>query len=99
MFDVQVKRIHEYKRQHLSALHIAALYHRLKSQPQSGHRAAHLHLWRQGGAGLCRAKLMIKLITAIGDVINNDPDVRDRLKVRVPAELQRDARPMGVSRR
>ena len=52
MFDVQVKRIHEYKRQHLNILHVIALYHRLKTDPTFDDAAAHVHLRRQGGAGL-----------------------------------------------
>lgn len=81
MFDVQVKRIHEYKRQHLSALHIAALYHRLKSQRNLDIVPRTFIFGGKAAPGYARAKLMIKLITAIGDVVNNDPDVRDRLKV------------------
>ena len=52
MFDVQVKRIHEYKRQHLNILHVIALYHRLKTGSRLDMRAAHVHLRRQGGARL-----------------------------------------------
>ena len=52
MFDVMVKRLHEYKRQLLKVLHIITLYNRLKAQPGAGHRAAHLYLWRQGRARL-----------------------------------------------
>jgi starch phosphorylase len=52
MYDVMVKRLHEYKRQLLKALHIVTLYHQLQRQPVARHRAAHLHLWRQGGPGL-----------------------------------------------
>jgi starch phosphorylase len=81
MFDVQVKRIHEYKRQHLSALHIAALYHRLKSQRNLDIAPRTFIFGGKAAPGYERAKLMIKLITAIGDVVNNDPDVRERLKV------------------
>jgi starch phosphorylase len=81
MFDVQVKRIHEYKRQHLAALHIAALYHRLKSQRNLDIAPRTFIFGGKAAPGYVRAKQMIKLITAIGDVVNNDPDVRDRLKV------------------
>ena len=81
MFDVQVKRIHEYKRQHLSALHIAALYHRLKSQRNLDITPRTFIFGGKAAPGYAFAKLMIKLITSIGEVVNNDPDVRDRLKV------------------
>ena len=52
LFDIQVKRIHEYKRQHLNVLHIVTLYHRLKQNPDLRDSAARIHLRRQGGAGL-----------------------------------------------
>jgi glucan phosphorylase len=52
LFDIQVKRIHEYKRQHLNVLHIITLYNRLKHQPGAGDHAPHLHLRGQGGARL-----------------------------------------------
>ncbi len=81
MFDVHVKRIHEYKRQHLNVLNIVTRYLRIKHNP--GIDIAHRTFIFGGKAapGYHIAKLMIKLITSVGDVINNDPDVKDRLKV------------------
>ena len=81
MFDVQVKRIHEYKRQHLNVLHIIDLYRRLKDNPslQIPPRA-----WVFGGKaapGYHMAKLMIKLITSVAETVNSDPDVNDRMRV------------------
>ena len=81
LFDVQVKRIHEYKRQHLSALHIIALYHRLKSNPNLDLVPRTFIFGGKAAPGYRMAKLMIRLITAIGDVVNRDPAVRDRLRV------------------
>jgi glycogen phosphorylase len=80
LFDVQVKRIHEYKRQHLNVLHIITLYNRLKS----GGDVAVPRTFIFGGKaapGYFLAKQIIKLIHAVGDVVNNDPDVQNRLKV------------------
>uniref|UniRef100_A0A8C9NMS0 Alpha-1,4 glucan phosphorylase n=1 Tax=Serinus canaria TaxID=9135 RepID=A0A8C9NMS0_SERCA len=72
MFDVQVKRIHEYKRQLLNCLHAITLYNRKSpSLPLTGLAAPGYHM----------AKMIIKLITSIGEVINNDPYVGDKLKV------------------
>ena len=81
LFDVQVKRFHEYKRQHLNALHVIALYNRLRSD--SGYDAAPRTVLFGGKAapGYTMAKLVIKLLTSIAQVVNNDPAVRDRLKV------------------
>lgn len=81
MFDIQVKRIHEYKRQHLSALHIIALYHRLKSSPNLEMTPRTFIFGGKAAPGYRMAKLVIKLITSIGDVVNRDPAVRDRLRV------------------
>lgn len=81
MFDVQVKRIHEYKRQHLNALHIITLYNRIKRDPHSEITPRTFIFGGKAAPGYFMAKLMIKLITSIGDVVNNDPDVGDRLKV------------------
>jgi len=81
LFDVQVKRIHEYKRQHLNVLHIVALYHRIKSDPDIGLLPRTFIFGGKAAPGYRFAKLMIKLITAVGEVVNRDPAVRDRLKV------------------
>ena len=81
MFDVQVKRIHEYKRQHLNVLHIIDLYRRLKDNPSLQIPA---RAWVFGGKaapGYYMAKLMIKLITSVAETVNSDPDVNDRMRV------------------
>jgi len=81
MFDVLVKRIHEYKRQHLKVLHIVSLYHGIKSNPALEVQPRTFIFGGKAAPGYHLAKLMIKLITAVGDVVNRDPDVRGRLKV------------------
>ncbi|MFZ5482865.1 MAG: glycogen/starch/alpha-glucan phosphorylase [Pseudomonadota bacterium] len=81
LFDVQVKRIHEYKRQHLNALHILALYHRLKNDPDLDITPRTFIFGGKAAPGYRMAKLMIRLITGIGEVLDRDPMVRDRLKV------------------
>ena len=81
IFDVLVKRIHEYKRQHLKVLHIVSLYHAIKSNPSLAVQPRTFIFGGKAAPGYHLAKLMIKLITAVGDVVNRDPDVRDRLKV------------------
>jgi glycogen phosphorylase len=81
IFDVLVKRIHEYKRQHLKVLHIVSLYHGIKSNPLLEVQPRTFIFGGKAAPGYHLAKLMIKLITAVGDVVNRDPDVRDRLKV------------------
>ena len=81
MFDIQVKRIHEYKRQHLNALHIATLYHRIKQNPGLDIPPRAFIFGGKAAPGYTIAKLMIKLITSIGDTVNNDPEVNDRLRV------------------
>jgi starch phosphorylase len=81
LFDVQVKRIHEYKRQHLAALHILALYLRLKRTPQADVPARTFIFGGKAAPGYFMAKRIIKLINSIGEIVNVDPAVRDRLKV------------------
>ena len=81
MFDVLVKRIHEYKRQHLKVLHIVSLYHGLKSNPGLQVVPRTFIFGGKAAPGYHLAKLMIKLITSVGDVINRDPDMRGRLKL------------------
>jgi len=81
LFDIQVKRIHEYKRQHLNVLHIITLYLRLKHDPNFSLTPRTFIFGGKAAPGYFMAKLIIKLITAVGEVINRDPEVRDRIKV------------------
>ena len=81
LFDIQVKRIHEYKRQHLNALHILTLYLRLRRNPEIDLPARTFVFGGKAAPGYFMAKRIIKLITAIGDLVSHDPVVRDRLKV------------------
>jgi starch phosphorylase len=81
LFDVLVKRIHEYKRQHLQVLHIVALYRALKSNPALDVQARTFIFGGKAAPGYRMAKLIIKLINSVGDVVNRDPDINGRLKV------------------
>ncbi|MDY7023073.1 MAG: glycogen/starch/alpha-glucan phosphorylase, partial [Cyanobacteriota bacterium] len=81
MFDVQVKRIHEYKRQHLNVLHIITLYNRIKKDPNIDIPSRTFIFGGKAAPSYFMAKLIIKLINSVAAVVNNDPDVRGRLKV------------------
>ncbi len=81
MFDVQVKRIHEYKRQHLNVLHIITLYNRLKQNPDLDIAPRAFIFGGKAAPGYFIAKRIIKLINSVGETVNNDPEVNRRLKV------------------
>ncbi|MEL6489002.1 MAG: glycogen/starch/alpha-glucan phosphorylase [Cyanobacteria bacterium J06634_6] len=81
MFDVQIKRIHEYKRQQLNALHIISLYNQIKNNPGMSITPRTFIFAGKAAPGYFMAKRIIKLITSVGRVVNRDPDVRDQLKV------------------
>jgi glycogen phosphorylase len=81
LFDMQVKRIHEYKRQHLNILHVTTLYFRLKQNPSLEMTPRTFIFGGKAAPSYTMAKLMIKLINAVGEIVNKDPVSRDRLKV------------------
>jgi starch phosphorylase len=81
LFDIQVKRIHEYKRQHLNVLHIISLYNRIKHNPGLDIQPRTFIFGGKSAPGYAMAKLIIKLIHSVGEVVNRDPDVDGRLRL------------------
>jgi len=81
MFDVLVKRLHEYKRQLLKALHIVTLYNRLKANPQMEMTPRTFIFGAKAAPGYHKAKQIIKLINSIAEVVNNDAEIGGKLKV------------------
>ena len=81
MWDVQVKRLHEYKRQHLNLLHIISLYHRLKRGEGSEEAPRTFLFGGKAAPGYFLAKLIIRLIHGVAETVNLDPDLHDRMKV------------------
>ncbi len=81
LFDIHAKRIHEYKRQHLNVINIITQYLRIKRKPHANIPTRTYIFGGKAAPGYFLAKLIIKFINSVADLINNDPDVSDRLKV------------------
>lgn len=81
IFDVQVKRLHEYKRQLLNILHVMYLYNQLKDNPEMEFYPRTFIFGAKASAGYRNAKLIIKLINSVADVVNNDAEIKGKIKV------------------
>jgi starch phosphorylase len=87
LFDIQVKRIHEYKRQHLNVLHVVTLYNRLRRDPRLAVPPRTVIFGGKAAPGYAMAKLIIKLVHSVAEVVNADPAVNERLRVAFVPDL------------